>query len=289
MKLRIIYTILGILLGVVIAYALTVFFFAFIGGLFWIFIFGDSPWPSWTGSLMITAGIVSFLGTLVGCGFYGYRYGLKTENSTDHPDVYQKAMSHLFVGVLVLIVAGGLFVYRWRLSSLFPNITKEQKLSDEISVTQKTITDVQINQIDKGIEIAVLIDGPTDDQYQLSLDLVGKKFIQESVFQDTQAIELKYKQQSFHFELPFEELAKQYRKILPAYVLNFDQKFSIDELFEAQLKLKIIETASHKAQEIAKRNIPPKEFSTLLRLSFLCSQDKCEISQKDKDELNPKQ
>lgn len=286
MKLRFVYAALGAFLGFVVAYTLTAFLTAALGALFWKLIYGDNPWPSWTGSLLITTGIVSFVGSLLLSVLFGYQYGKKMEQQSKVS--MQQAGRHLFWGFAVLFIFTAYLFYKSRYGDIsMPDHLKGGGLNSKVNLVLSTIENVQVNQMEDGLEVAVVVNGPTDDKYELSLNLIGRKFVQDNVFQEKEPVELRFAQQSFHFQIPFNELSKVYRKAVEGYALNFNQKFDVDEILEVNLQLNLLETSSMSAQEVAKLNLAPQTNSSLLRLHFNCYLDQCDVVQQKENPPQP--
>ncbi len=285
MLLRYSYALLGALLGLVAGYALTLFIMGALAGFFWILIFGDNTWPSWVGAVMATIAFVSFFGTFGLCTVFGFQHGSKLEKMPDQTKLHQKARRHLVIGFVILVFAAGLvFIRMMSLRNESLKINRDDRIYTDTFEGLKSINDIQINQIDKGVEIVADVDGPTNDRYDLTLQIGAKGYAQEIVFQQTQSVELKYPQQSFHFEVPFDELASRYRKVLESYVLSFDENFGIDELFEVRLILQLKETSQLNAQKVEQLQFPPHKLSVLLRLTFHCDSTGCVIEQKDQEQ-----
>ena len=62
-----------IVIGVVSGVSVTMAVMALGAGVFWLWVFGDDPWPSWAERTLITSAFVSGLAVLTGFVVVGYR------------------------------------------------------------------------------------------------------------------------------------------------------------------------------------------------------------------------
>jgi len=79
MKKRYIYTLLFLVPGLPISLLITAAVFAVAFGALWLYVFGDSRWPAWTGQLMPALMLVAFSSLWVGAMMTGYFVGKKLE------------------------------------------------------------------------------------------------------------------------------------------------------------------------------------------------------------------
>ena len=63
----------SILIGVVSGVAVTMAVMAFGAGVFWLWVFGDDPWPGWAERALTGGAFVSGLAVLTGFVVVGYR------------------------------------------------------------------------------------------------------------------------------------------------------------------------------------------------------------------------
>jgi hypothetical protein len=73
MKKRYIYTLLFLVPGLPISLLITAAVFAVAFGALWLYVFGDSRWPAWTGQLMPALMLVAFSSLWVGAMMTGLR------------------------------------------------------------------------------------------------------------------------------------------------------------------------------------------------------------------------
>lgn len=224
------------------------------------------------------------LGVTVGLVF-GFKFGMKQSISPQIKVKTKNAVFCLASTLIVMAISLGYLIYKSRTQNIA--FAGNQNDYDDLSSHVKGVDDINIDQMENGIDIVVDIGGQSEDKYSLSLDVVGRSYIRESIYKATQPVEFKFPQQSFHFELTFDELAKQYKKVLDEYVLNFKKELKVDEVFDVQVGVKLLETPKVDARKIETLNIPPQIFSTLLRLNFSCSEKECTVVQKKEEEATP--
>lgn len=105
MKKRYIYILLFGVPGFFIALIAAFLVFGFFAGVFWIFMFGDDTWPSYTGVILTTILIITFLIVWGAVIWAGFSTGKKLENSpelnTSHV-LISVVLTFIFVFVIVL-------------------------------------------------------------------------------------------------------------------------------------------------------------------------------------------
>lgn len=278
MNLKYLYALIGCLWGIFLGVIAAMFSVSYLGRFFWIYVFGDSAWPSWIGALGAFIGLFEILlGVTVGLVF-GFKFGMK-ESIVPQTKVKSKnAVFRLALTLIVIIVSLSYLIYKPKTQNIL--LVDDQKNYGDVLSHVKGVDDINIDQMENGIDVVVDIEGQSEDKYSLSLKVVGRSYIKESIYEATEEVEFKFPQQSFHFELTFDELAKQYRKALEEYVLNFKKELKIDEIFDVQVGVNLLETKKVDAEKIKALNIPPQVFSTLLRLNFSCLEDGCTVVQK---------
>lgn len=79
MKKRYIYSLLFGIPGCFIAATIAFIFFGITAGAFWIFIFGDNPWPAWTERLLPILFVLTFLFVWMALILMGYFTGKRLE------------------------------------------------------------------------------------------------------------------------------------------------------------------------------------------------------------------
>ena len=62
-----------VLIGTLTALATTTFVVAFGAGVYWLWIFGDDPWPAWAGNVLVAAAYAVGLAVFIGFVVKGYR------------------------------------------------------------------------------------------------------------------------------------------------------------------------------------------------------------------------
>jgi len=113
MKRRYLYMLLFALPGLLVALLLSAMLFAALAGALWLFVFGDSPWPS-TAETLLTAGFVLVWAALWGAVLYlAYRTGRAQELQA----TLNRAHLWSAAGVTALLVAV-LLLQQWRVGNL---------------------------------------------------------------------------------------------------------------------------------------------------------------------------
>jgi hypothetical protein len=270
-----IFGILGLIGGVLCAYAVT----ACMAGLFWIFLFGDDVWPDKVSFILGGVFIVTFLAVLLMSIHRGRRYAA----SLNIGEIQTKtnALYHL-LGAFIILFSFILFVsYSFHSrEAVYFKLAKLSKNAREINSHVKDVTDIHIDQIEKGIDLIIDVVGESDAVYRLDVDLVGAGYVRESITHFSQIVELKFPQQSFHFDLLFDDLAADYYKVLDHYVLSFDKPFAMDESISVEASLNLVETPRLNREKIEALHLEPRIISALLKLNFSCEHDHCVVVQK---------
>lgn len=284
-NLKYFYALIGCLWGMFIGVMAAMFSISYLGRFFWIYVFGDGVWPSWVGALSALIGLFEILlGVTVGL-VLGFKFGMKESVAAQTKVKTKQAVFWLALTLIVMAISSGYLIYQSKTQNI--KLAGYQNDYEDLLSQVKGVDDINIDQIEDGIVIVVDIEGRSEDKYSLSLDLVGRSYVKESIYKVTEPVEFKFPQQSFHFELTFDELAKEYKKVLDEYVLNFKKELKVDEIFDVQVGLQLLETPKFDARKIEALHIPPQVFSTLLRLNFSCSESGCTVVQEKEAEAIP--
>ncbi len=84
--------------GLFIAFIASIFTAGIISGIFWIFIFGDESWPSWTNSFIIIISILVFIIMLLIFLIWGYRVGRRLEQNNE------SIKKHFIISLVIILV-----------------------------------------------------------------------------------------------------------------------------------------------------------------------------------------
>ncbi len=107
MKLQPLYTLIGaawgLLFGILVGAVVT----AWAAGIGWLYMFGDDRWPANAGMIMISAGVVAGLATLLACLWVGWRRGVKFSHAAPAEMARARRRGMWLLG-LWLATAGGL-------------------------------------------------------------------------------------------------------------------------------------------------------------------------------------
>ena len=107
MRVSVLYTAVGILWGILLAFAAATTVMVVGAGLSWLYLFGDDPWPGWSGKAIVAAGFVAGIGVFVAVVVFGHRYGRAVAETTrDSPRMAAQACK-LGYGLLAIAVFAG--------------------------------------------------------------------------------------------------------------------------------------------------------------------------------------
>lgn len=107
MRVSVLYTAVGILWGLLLAFAAAMTVMALGAGLSWLYLFGDDPWPGWSGKAIVASGFVAGLGVFAAVVVFGHRYGRAvTETTRNSPRMAAQARK-LGYGLLAVAVFSG--------------------------------------------------------------------------------------------------------------------------------------------------------------------------------------
>ena len=115
MNKKILYLLLYGIPGLIIALLAAVLMAGSLGGGFWIFLFGDNPWPKWTEYLLIGCAIAVFIVIWAAALVLGYKKGKEQKvNEKINP-------KHIFIsaGVVAILILG-IFLHQYSVGSIGP-------------------------------------------------------------------------------------------------------------------------------------------------------------------------
>lgn len=115
MKKRYLYSLLFGIPGFFVSVMISLFVFGAMTGILWIFVFGDNPWPSWTGAMFPVLLAFTFLMVWSGIISIGFSIGRKLENDP--------AVNHrhaLISGALTILLILFMVLQQWSVGNLGP-------------------------------------------------------------------------------------------------------------------------------------------------------------------------
>jgi len=281
MNLKLIYILIYAIYGFLAGMILSLVFVAVTAGIFWLFIFGDNPWPAWSQTAMLIVFYTTLVATIAG----GIFFGVKRTRELKDQEVDQAFKKRVFKDIVIAYVVLMLFV---GFVSLQTYIVGKKRNFDFLKGKEyqtlvsslRGINALNIYQAENhGLGIAIEIKGDSPGTYQLNLDLVASGYIKEKLIEKSESVQLKFSNQTYHFIFPFQEIASRYRRALTKVILSFDKRFSIDEHILIAARLKLLESDDYSEEEIQAMNLPVSRSSAVVRFLFSCQDDGCEITQ----------
>ncbi len=107
MRVSILYTAVGFLWGILLAFAAATTVMVVGAGLSWLYLFGDDPWPDWSGKAIVAAGFVAGIGVFAAVVVFGHRYGRAVAGATRNSPRMAAQACKLGYGLLAVAVFTG--------------------------------------------------------------------------------------------------------------------------------------------------------------------------------------
>ncbi len=107
MRVSVLYTAVGILWGILLAFAAATTVMVVGAGLSWLYLFGDDPWPDWSGKAIVATGFVAGIGVFVAVVVFGHRYGRAVTEATRNSPRMAAQACKLGYGLLAVAVFTG--------------------------------------------------------------------------------------------------------------------------------------------------------------------------------------
>ena len=101
MNLRFLYAIVFSLIASIIGFVASIFSMIFTMGMFWLLIFGDSPWPEWTNLIYNLLPTIVFILFIASGTFIGLKIGKGLEKNSDKEKPKKKAYYHLMIAIFI--------------------------------------------------------------------------------------------------------------------------------------------------------------------------------------------
>lgn len=107
MKQKYLYLLLFGLPGILVSAITGIMSGGMIGGFFWIFMFGDNPWPSFAWPTVFGVGILVFFLTLISILIMGYKVGKKRDLEN-----LPIKKAHIFISLVFLVIIFSMILFR---------------------------------------------------------------------------------------------------------------------------------------------------------------------------------
>jgi len=115
MKRRFLYLLLFGFPGLVLSAIISILAAGTAAGILWLFVYGDSPWPASSESLITLLAICCFLGVWISSLIFGYKFGKRREQNQARDRRYVLASLGMTLGLVLLIV-----LYQVRVGNMGP-------------------------------------------------------------------------------------------------------------------------------------------------------------------------
>jgi hypothetical protein len=278
-KLRYQYIAMGAVIGSISGILIGTIFYLATVGIFWVYIYGDAPWPEWSNNAVYWAFWLPFdlvLGIIL---FLAYRRAIKLEGkSAEHIKKSLKLNVNLMMAFLILFFSAAIFlVVRNKIQSRQEKMN--QVIRAKLAPQLAKVEEVALAQDENNIKVTVKTKPPYHDKYQVVVNLQAVGFAQCPITQRVETVDASSLKDTFTFIIPFQEMALKYREELDSYVNNFSEEFGIDEMIEVTASLELFETSEYPHERIAKLQLPFSEQKAIALFYFKCFQDKCTIIQ----------
>jgi hypothetical protein len=231
MKLRHRYLLVGIAWALLLAPVVTFAFTSFMLGAFWLYVFGDNPFPQWLDGFILITGSIVFLLTATTSIHLSRKYGRLRESSAlgDAPEEHRRA---LFLGLLPVVLLALTALVVWQRAgdtaagsaqldnqiAEFNQLKADRHVLQELSVTDSNKEHFQIHLSTSG-----RLPRTYSLQWQVNAQPYGEVLSNErfvALTNDTP--------QQLSFEFTLAELAQSYRdQFLTAGNVVVDEAFTL--------------------------------------------------------------
>jgi hypothetical protein len=151
-----------------------------------------------------------------------------------------------------------------------------------------TISGMELSQQEQSILVNVFADGPREGKYMLDVNVTADGYMKEMLLDVNQEVELKYPKQMFTFKISFDSMSDAYRDKLDSYISVEKKRMVFDEYIDITAGLYPVKYKNFSREEIASMQINVERKKALAQFYFACFKNKCQIIQKDIDDLGPK-
>ena len=168
-KPRILLAITGGVLGLAAGVCAAFLSVGVLAGILWLFVFGDNPWPDWTGPLITAVALVIVLVSIAAGAWIGYRRGERMSSAS--PGAVARQVAAAAILVLLFVAALGGVLQKSRRES---NQLRHQQQELQLWTRQKQrITSLQAppRADGSGWDVQVNTAGEAGGRYLLRLEL----------------------------------------------------------------------------------------------------------------------
>ncbi len=170
MRLRILYTLVGLVLGGLAGVAVAFQVFAVAAGASWLFLFGDSPWPAGVERYLLGIPVAAGLATLCAGVGIGYAAGRGSEASANPQRARRRGYGLLLAGLALWLLVLVLAIWQHeRESSMRATAAVEEAAYQQMLQSRHVVTGVR--EIDSGtgeLRLALALDGRRTGAYRLT-------------------------------------------------------------------------------------------------------------------------
>jgi hypothetical protein len=222
----------ALLLGPTAALALA----GFAGGVSWLWLFGDSPWPEATQWILPLIGIIGGILVALACVFVAGGYGKKREALAQVPSRREQSrVLALLITPLVLILLLGVKVWRegQEYAQAMAIATQREAAFAVLVGARHRIEGVTLDQgADGAFRAAVWLEGEREGEYRLSWRVADTGFGAELVAGE-QAVRLQPGEREIDIAFSLDELVRSYQ----TKVLNGGGGVLVEEPFRLETSL----------------------------------------------------
>ena len=260
-------TVWGLLAGLVLAFQL----FGLTAGVFWLFLFGDDPWPDSAAGYLLAIPLIGGLAAVAAVAGLGYVYGRRREGAA-RPEAARRQGRRLVVaglGVWLLAGAGAAFLGERQRTARHLSAAREAAFA-RLRDTRRVVTGVAPIRDQGGlIRLRVETAGARDGGYRLLWRLEDPLY-RVVLAQGERRVSLSPEASTIDLDLDRGAVARRYREEILSHA---GSPVLIDQEFRLLLTLEPLLDAGERA------GLPPREIGNLARgVSDLQFESRAEVA-----------
>lgn len=266
MNLRVRWAIIFGIISLIVLSILTFILNAMILGFFWIFVFGDNPWPSWVNFIPWVTVIISFILWVVAI-IFGYRYGVKLESGNK-----EESRRNTNKWLIISIILSTLFVSFLALRVYSTNKQVEQIRSEGSIYGQLyRIDNLTVTHNNNNLNVNISVSGNYSSIYSFFISLESSYVGQ--FYSDTKSIFInsKINTQEIQIKIPYSDINKAYFEKLKTKV-DLSQPVLLDNLITIVVEMENIVPLDSSYHSVAKSS---KRYSKVFSIS--CDKITCNL------------